>query len=292
MADLKFFSLLRSLGRMPQGIRTEIVLYYIKKLTGIKPTDHQTLWTSFLYFSVTQALKISDDGELYWVDFEYKGRRTRTSLRKGGSSDIFVFFHVFIAGGYQVLIDSLNRKSFAPAVIIDVGANVGYFSLIMKLIFPDAKILCVEPAPSNFDQLKKNLMDAGNEIQFVNAALATSNQKLWLKNAQAGEWAFQFSDDLVLSTAACEGTDFSSLILNAGIERIDLLKIDIEGMEARLFGDASFLSELGKVTILAMEIHDKFADRGKIHEQLAACGFSFFDHGELTIAVNQKKLIS
>lgn len=42
-------------------------------------------------------------------------------------------------------------------LIVDVGANIGLFSLYMKQRHPRARILAFEPAPENFDALTRNL---------------------------------------------------------------------------------------------------------------------------------------
>ena len=92
------------------------------------------------------------------------------SLRKG-SSDIAIFEQVFLQGDYDI------EFSFTPDVIIDAGANVGLFSIVMKSKFPAAKIICIEPDKDNCGLLRKNLAEYGN-TEIVCAGLWNSDNKI------------------------------------------------------------------------------------------------------------------
>src|SRR5688572_33226136 len=59
-------------------------------------------------------------------------------LRKD-TSDLAIFDQVFLNGDYDV------DFKFQPKTIVDAGANIGLFSIIMKNRFPEAKIICIEP---------------------------------------------------------------------------------------------------------------------------------------------------
>ena len=44
-------------------------------------------------------------------------------------------------------------------IMVDVGANIGYYSLLLSIAFPNAKIYSIEPHPLNFERLKKSCLE-------------------------------------------------------------------------------------------------------------------------------------
>jgi FkbM family methyltransferase len=55
-------------------------------------------------------------------------------------------------------------------LIIDCGANIGLVSVMMKCLFPDVKIIAIEPDETNFELLKKNLQHYEG-IELINAGI-------------------------------------------------------------------------------------------------------------------------
>ena len=91
-------------------------------------------------------------------------------LRKD-TTDVAMFDQVFLLDDYKI------DFSFEPKVIIDAGANIGLFSILLKNRFPEAKIICIEPDKENCEVLKKNLSPYNN-VEIVNAGLWNSLTKL------------------------------------------------------------------------------------------------------------------
>lgn len=288
MAETNLFRRLESFMRTPVAIQKEILRYYVKRITFRKPTSYETIWTSFFYFSVSHVYEIKDGDNEYVVEFNLNGERTRARIRGGASSDVFVFFQVFIANGYQPLVDLLKQRNFVPKIVVDVGANVGYFSMLIRNVFRNARIVAVEPQPGNFKQLKKNL-EHDSMTQFIQAALWTHDALLHMKDESAQQWAFQLTGDLP-GAGNYQGFGLHTLILKSEVKKIDLLKLDIEGAEAKLFDDAAFLHTLNSIPCLALEIHDQYADRSVIHDRLLSAGFVFSEQGELTTAFQNNLL--
>jgi hypothetical protein len=69
---------------------------------------------------------------------------------------------------------------------------------------------------------------------------------------------------------------------------IDILKIDIEGSEKKLFNDENSATEfLCKTKYIAIEIHDEFDCRDQINKYLTLNNFEFFLRDGLTMGVNR-----
>lgn len=77
-----------------------------------------------------------------------------------------------------ILTDSLLKRLITP-VIIDGGANIGIFSVICRSLFPDAKIIAIEPGKNNFALLQKNTRGAPDVI-CLNRALWSKAEELSL----------------------------------------------------------------------------------------------------------------
>src|SRR5439155_12824818 len=118
------------------------------------------------------------------------------TLRRG-NSDIFVVRDVFENQDYGVV----RRMNLPPdATIVDLGANIGIASLYFASLFPQSRILAVEPDDENCDLLKRNcaaLLAAGRlrvEQAFVAAAdgaaaIDRSDQSWGFKKIDAPEAA-------------------------------------------------------------------------------------------------------
>ena len=138
--------------------------------------------------------------------------------------------------------------------VLDVGANIGIFTLAVKLKAPDATVYAFEPIQDTFQVLERNVRSHGwSDVHMYNVAIGSQDHT---------EKAFTFyphapgnstaTPALKLATRPAmdqifgkEGSDFifesesrvakvrtlSSVIQELGITSIDYLKIDVEGDE-------------------------------------------------------------
>jgi FkbM family methyltransferase len=209
----------------------------------------------------------------------------KISLRKD-QSDLLVFDSVWIRGDYRKPLELILDK--APAdnelVIVDAGANIGLTSLYFQHNLPNAKIYALEPDPDNFKVMTRNI--EANHLSNIHAL----NVALWYKDGSLhlnsdfrdGEaWSISVSDQG--QGMDCQGVTIDHLIDQYQLEKIDLLKIDIEGSEKYLFDDESLLGWLAKVKLMVIEIHDEVADRLKIEERLKSHGLQIMQDGYNTI---------
>jgi FkbM family methyltransferase len=209
-------------------------------------------------------------------------------LRKQ-SSDIEAFNQVFVNNEYGILLDFFKINNISPVTIVDVGSNIGLTSLKFLTNFPLARIFCLEPDPNNFIQLEKNLFDFKERVCFIQKALWPNDEEL--------EFDFSFRDGKdwsrrVISRSweakpcfTTRGIPMLNLINKYNLNKIDLLKIDIEGAEERIFRQSNDLSFLEIVNIIAIEIHDEFNCRNEIYNILKLNKFTLFNSGEITIGI-------
>jgi FkbM family methyltransferase len=159
---------------------------------------------------------------------------------------------------HEILIKRCYRSDLlaAPAMIIDAGANIGLTSIFFANEYPNARIIAIEPEGSNFEMLQKNTGPYRN-IEVVNAALWGENRELDIFDPQEGHSAFQIKSESPrgdVRPKKVRGVTVDRLMLELGIEFVDLLKIDIEGAELEVFADP--VRWIDRVGLIAIELHE------------------------------------
>ena len=153
--------------------------------------------------------------------------------------DLPILYEIFTQDVYHL------RKLMLPeqAVVFDVGAHIGSFSAAVHSRFADAHITAFEPHPDNFAYLQKNAPFA----LCINKAIAGSAGTVHLGDHEASS-SYALSD----SGIAVEAVTLGSYI--AQVPRVDLLKVDVEGVEKEIFEHLE-PDMLAKVEKVMMEIH-------------------------------------
>jgi FkbM family methyltransferase len=155
---------------------------------------------------------------------------------------------------YKNIYDVRQIENFSS--ICDVGAHIGVFTLKMSKQAPKSRIIAIEPNPTNFKFLAKNVSINGlaDRVKMLNVAAGEKKEKaLLLMNylsrgdASMKEW----------HNAGSAGRLTINVISLAEIlsttQGCDLMKIDVEGMEHEVLlglGDQHL-----KVNALVIEIH-------------------------------------
>ena len=99
------------------------------------------------------------------------------------------------------------------------------------------------------------------------------------------EWTRQVRSARPDEVSTIQGMDIPALMAITGDDEISLMKVDVEGAEAVIFGDTSD-AWLHKVRVIAIELHDDSSfGRGSevFHHAIRNRDFVVFQSGELTI---------
>lgn len=119
-------------------------------------------------------------------------------------------------------------------VVVDVGANLGYFSLLSALAWrAPGPVFAFEPAADNFDLLCSNLAanDCAGQVEPVQAALGSRGGDVLLMRSDTNRGDHQvYAGD---GQRAAEPVRLlrGDAFLAPRVDRIDLLKIDTQGSE-------------------------------------------------------------
>ncbi|MES2616339.1 MAG: FkbM family methyltransferase [Bacteroidota bacterium] len=155
-------------------------------------------------------------------------------------------------------------QKFNTKTVVDIGANVGYFSLSFFSIDPKAQILSYEPMPNNFELLQKYQNEnAGLNFKIFNNAVSGRKETLTLNynaNDSYTTSASIFESDNEPDKIYVETTTLEDIIKDNQLEKIDFLKLDCEGSEYEIIYNASS-TVLDKIVILSIETHQGKSER-------------------------------
>lgn len=188
------------------------------------------------------------------------GRRTRVRVARRwaphplyvrlNSSDLDVFRQVFMEQEYAIVDHA--RGPFE--VIIDAGANIGLTSVYLAARYPQARIYAVEPDRGNFEMLRLNTRSCAN-VRCILGALWHRDEPVSIVSQDAADWAFRVEHDHFRQENQIEGLRVHTLIDRCGEAQVSLLKMDIEGAELEVLGDAQ--AWIGRVRNIVVELHER-----------------------------------
>jgi FkbM family methyltransferase len=176
----------------------------------------------------------------------------RHACIRSGTTDLKCLEKIFVDDEYRFPFDHF------PQLIVDAGANIGMATLYFAHQYPHARIVAIEPEPSNFELLHRNCKGLSNVI-LLQGALWPSNSPLEIEDPTADAWTFRVVERATIrgSTAAVAAITIPAILERVGAKQIDLLKLDIEGSELHLFSDGAN-RWICLVKAIAIELHDRF----------------------------------
>ena len=184
---------------------------------------------------------------------------------------------------------SLNTFGDTPKIIFDMGANIGIETLRFCKLFPNSKIIAVEPQKENFDILKMNTREKEN-VTIINKALWNKIDKVSIYNYSDRNSQTFITEKNNERFDNISTTTINNLIKEYEIDKIDILKIDIEGSEQRIF-DKSADEWLKKVNVLIIECpdNDKIYSSINIYESFLRNNLKFktYINGENFVFVKE-----
>lgn len=143
-------------------------------------------------------------------------------------------------------------------VIVDAGANVGLFSILMARQNPNCRVFALEPYKENFACLQANVKSACSGNVFcreVGLGGAAGFGLMETVGERSLDHILRPSDDGNTGTPI---VPLDGLFEMTGANEIDFLKIDIEGSENAAFRSAS-PEALRRIKRIAVEYHDQIA---------------------------------
>ncbi|MDP2757377.1 MAG: FkbM family methyltransferase [Desulfurivibrionaceae bacterium] len=167
------------------------------------------------------------------------------------------FKEIFFENAYTIG-QQIKIKRDTPT-IIDIGANVGFFSIYAISKFPNANIYSYEPIDSNFKQLSRNQdLNCDKSFKCFNLAVCGHRGTIGIN--------FDINDEFTTSATAINYnknsqifTEFPCLSIGDifdenNIEKCDFLKLDCEGSEYSILYNTN-TEYLSRIDQMAIEVH-------------------------------------
>jgi FkbM family methyltransferase len=194
------------------------------------------------------ATKYLFELQMFFYKIYYEKKWGKKIFIRPKTTDSQMFSQIFKKKEY-----SFNWPIKNPRFILDCGANVGYASIWFSNVFPNCKIVAIEPDSKNFDILKKNVEGYPNVFP-LKGAIWKENCFLQIKDIGLGECGYVVEKTSVKSSNTIKAYNIKDILEMFGEEKIDILKIDIEGSEKEVFSKNT--SWIDSFKILVIEIHD------------------------------------
>lgn len=195
-----------------------------------------------------------------------------------GTSDLAIYD--------QIVLHPYLPTNRSFTTIVDCGANIGLTVRYLKAAYPHARIIAIEPDDGNFAMLQRNTAGLPG-IVCLKAGVWPTSGFLNLRQEGLGSSGFQ-------TVAGDEGSNLPAMSIpdimkHTGIDRISLLKIDIEGSELELFSAAD-VSWIERVDAISIEIHDRWRPGcgDAFFKAITSWSWAYSVHGETLLCEKQE----
>ena len=167
-----------------------------------------------------------------------------------------------LGGGDYRMFDLMFRLGTTPPIIpgcqtvIDLGGNIGLATIALARELPDLQSYVVEPDAGNIAMLERNLapLVQKGRCRIERGAFWKKDELIEIvPPAVEGSFGAIRCVDSGGGGEKVQGMTMQTILDHAGFERVNLLKIDIEGAEAGLFEAGE--DWLERVDTIAVEFH-------------------------------------
>jgi FkbM family methyltransferase len=188
------------------------------------------------------------------------------------------FFYTDSASFRFILQEIFEKEIYAfdinrdDPLIIDAGANIGVSVLYFKKTFPESRIIAIEADPVVSKVLKKNISYQDlTGIEVVEKALwnEITNLSFHQEGADGGR-----IESGSLNTTTVETALLSNFLVG---EKVDFLKIDIEGAEVKVLKESAvYLKNVDKMFVEFHSFIDQKQDLADIIKIIEQAGFRYY----------------
>lgn len=232
------------------------------------------------------------------MQFRGKERLAHAIIPKTGSQTVSIFGSRFsldlsdfiqrnvFAGSYERLETQIVRRLLRPGMtFLDVGANVGYYSaMAAECVGPEGRVIAFEPAEYAFFRLRR--MVSVNRLTWVKVypcGLSDAPGQMTLYGGAEDDPLRNHTATMVPNEnphrRLVEIDTLDRFAERLEIRHIDLIKIDVDGLEMQVLRGAEELIDDGRIDHILIECNEYWLERmntstAEITEHLRSKGFN------------------
>lgn len=181
----------------------------------------------------------------------------------------------------------MQQQGITPKSVIDVGANVGQFSVAASKIFPEALIHSFEPQPECVERLKQNTRSLNNVTVYPLALGNVEGEALFQLNTHTHSSSFlplaaahrdAFPDAREIQKIPVKVTLLDGVLADTDLPSPVMLKLDVQGYEPWVLEGASRTLERVDYVILEASLKPMYEGERLFEEIISIMrnyGFSF-----------------
>ena len=197
--------------------------------------------------------------------------------------DVSITRRLLTDGTWEPYETKLMKQSIKPhMIVLDIGANVGYYALLAaRLLNGTGKVIAVEPYSENFKLLSLGIRANGYaNVIAVQKALSnvTGRTRLFLDARAIVNPSLSQNNVSTKSGSIFVNTvTLDSLIRDLAVEKIDVMKIDVEGAEGLVFeGGRKTLRSVNRIFMEFKQeaLRNLGTDPAKLIKRLINAGFA------------------
>jgi FkbM family methyltransferase len=159
-------------------------------------------------------------------------------------------FSIFLLGGFELATLRMYGSILRPGdIVLDIGANIGAHTLpFARLVGKDGRVYAFEPTQYAFEKLKRNVNAnpaISSSIELVHAMLVSDDRNSIVPEIYSS-WPLRKEDGLhkqhrgkLMSTSDAAAMTLDEFVDRKGIDRIDFVKLDVDGSEAGVLAGAA-----------------------------------------------------
>lgn len=149
-------------------------------------------------------------------------------------------------------------------VLLDVGANIGYFSIILS---DNCRfVYAVEPDKENYEALNRNVeLNASKNILTFNLAFSDKSEFLYVNKSKKSNWHTTTKEECCKGVDRVEAISVDEFCEREGVKP-DVIKMDIEGFERFVIFGAK--KTLRSIRYLFFELHSSLLDLSETNKIL------------------------
>ena len=182
--------------------------------------------------------RLSQAGRPAGIDVEMGDARLRLYPDENVTDKRAYMAQPILGEDVRATVRRLSTAAAGPFRFVDVGANTGLYSIRFAQVAREAGVvfegLAIEAFPPTFARMRFNLEASGllgegaNRVRAVPAAVSDVEGTVRLDTGFRDLGRVRIADDGGVEVPARR---LSAIVAEAGLERVDLLKIDVEGHE-------------------------------------------------------------